>query len=292
MSDPRTNGLRGVLDRFAEREAALTPKQREVTAFLRENPAASASLTVEQLAEQLDVNPSTVVRTAKALGYEGFGDLKRDLRYSYLHTLDPLELLHDHKARLHDMHPAVAQLHADFQNLNDLIAGFDAGAVEKLAQRMHRARRTLIVSGGSYAALGHVLTEQGRFIGYPVELETGGGSYLAHRLAQLTADDLLLGIGFWRGPREVVEAMEWADRQGLDAAAITDNRYGRLGRAAGLVLTAPSESTSYYQSLTAGMALVYALVNALYLADPERAERAAQRAQGLYLDFRTTAEML
>lgn len=291
MSDPRSSGVRGVLDRLAEHEAELSPKQREVTEFLRENPAASVSLTVEQLAERLDVNPSTIVRTAKALGYEGYGDLKRDLRYSYLHTLDPLDLLADHKTRLHDMHPALAQLHSDVQNLGDLIAGFEVAAIEAFARRIGEARRTLIVSGGSYAALGHVLAQQGRFIGYDVELETGGGSYLVHRLARLTEDDLLLGIAFWRGPREVVEAMEWGQRQGLGTAVITDNRYGRLGRAADLVLTAPSESTSYYQSLTAGMALVYALVNALYLHDPERAERAAQRAQGMYLDFRTTSEI-
>lgn len=291
MEDTRKNGMRTILDRLAERGAELSPKQRNVTDFLRENLGASASLTVGQLAEKLDVNPSTIVRTAKALGYEGYGELKRDLRYSYLHTLNPLDLLNDHQARFHDIHPVVAQLHADFQNLNDLISSFDVAVVEELARRIGAARRTLIVSGGTYAALGHVLAQQGRFIGYEVELETGGGSYLAHRLSQLTKDDLLLGIAFWRGPREVVEAMEWADRQALETAAITDNRYGRLGRAARVVLTAPSESTSYYQSITAGMALVYALVNALYLVNPAKSEFAAKRAQQLYLDLKTTSEV-
>jgi DNA-binding MurR/RpiR family transcriptional regulator len=284
--------VRGILDRLAEREMELSPKQRIVIEFLRENLVASASLTVEQLAEKLNVNPSTVVRTAKALGYEGYGELKRDLRYSYLHTLSPLDLLSDHQSQLQDVHPVFAQLRADFQNLNDLISDFDVEAVEELACRIGAARRTLIVSGGTYAALGHVLAQQGRFIGYEIELETGGGSYLAHRLSQLTKNDLLLGIAFWRGPREVVEAMEWADQQALETAAITDNRYGRLGRAARLVLTAPSESTSYYQSITAGMALIYALVNALYLVNPAKSELSAKRAQQLYLDFKTTSEVL
>lgn len=290
MQESVGNGVRGVLDRLLETSTGLSRKQRVVFDFLRENPVASASLTVEQLAERLHINASTVVRTAKSLGYEGYGELKRDLRYTYLHGLTPLDQFRDHQNHVSESHLVVAQLHADLQNVADLVEDFDLSTIERLAAAILDARRTLVLSSGSYAALGHVLVHQARFIGVPIDLEMRGSSFVIHQLSQLREDDLVIGIGFWRGPREVVKSIEWARDHGFTTAAITDNRRGRLARAATHLLTAPSESTSYFQSLTAGMALVYALINALWMGDPERAERGARLAQQLYIEFGVTAD--
>lgn len=284
------NGVRGLISEMLETNKRLPKKQRAVLQFLQENPVAAGSLSVEQLAAQLGINPSTIVRAAKSLGYEGYGELKRDLRYIYLHDLNPLDLHEDHQARVSDRHLVRAQLQADLQNLADLNNTVDLSVIEAFATEIHKARRILVVSAGSYAAVGHVLSHQLRFIGVDIALEIRGGAFLAHSLALLRPGDFVVGITFWRGQREVAEAMEWARSQGITVGVITDNRHSRLARSANLVLTAPSESTSYYQSMTAGMALTYGIINCVWLKDPAKAEQAAKLAQSLYLEFHVTTD--
>lgn len=265
--------------------AELPRKQRAVVTYIQENPMASAGLTLEQLAEVLGVNASTIIRAVQSLGYKGFADLRQDLRHQYLSTLDPLEVFEANRQRLTGDHPIAAQLQADIHNLTTLLGGLDPGKVERFAVQIAQARSVLIASSGSYAAVGLVLAHLCRFLGYPVELEDRGGSYLAHRLTNLTGADLLIGVTFWRGSRDVVQALEWAEGRRIPTACITDSSGSRVARASRVALVAPTESTSFYHSLTASLSTAYAVVNALWQHDPAHAERSARDAQQLYRDF-------
>lgn len=265
--------------------AQLSRKQRMVYDFMENHQVASSGITIEQICEQLSVSPSTIIRTAKALGYEGFGDLKREMRYAYLQTLQPTELLKGHRENAQDTNLIVAQLRKDLENLKELMEMINPKQVSDLAQRIVSAERTLIVSTGSYAALGHILSHQCRFIGYNVDIEARGGSYLAHELARLTEHDLVLGIAFWRGPRSVSVSLEWAQSRGIPTAAITDSKSSRIAQHSNLVIAVPCESTAFYQSMVAGLSLVYATINAVWQYNQGRADVVAREAQQLYLDL-------
>lgn len=269
----------------AEVVADLPRKQKSVAEYIQQNPMACTGLTLEQLAVVLGVNASTILRAVQSLGYRGFTELRQELRHQYLSTLDPLEVFEANRQRLDNGHPIVAQLQTDLDNLEALLANLDRTRVERLAEGIVNAKNVLIVSSGSYAALGLVLAHLCRFLGCRVELEDRGGSYLAHRLANLSPADLLLGIAFWRGSHEVVRALEWGRDHDIPTACITDSSSSRLGKAAQIALVTPTESTSFYHSLTASLSLVYALVNAVWQQAPDRAERSAQDAQQLYLEF-------
>jgi DNA-binding MurR/RpiR family transcriptional regulator len=265
-----------------ERAERLSGKQRRVFEFLRTNPVAGAGVTIEQIGEQLDVSVSTVIRTAKELGYAGFGELKRDLRAAYLQTLDPLEQARDRARSSIDTDVVIGQLQSDRRNLDELISAVDADEVVALARAMAGARRTLVVSTGSYAAVGHVLAHQCRFLGYDVLLEARGSSYLAHEVANLNAHDLMIVIGFWRDRLSLIRIASRAREKGVPVVAITDASSSRLARAASKVYAIPSESTAFYQSMVAPLAFVYAVVNAIWQLDRERSERVAAEAQSLY----------
>lgn len=269
--------------------ADLPRKQKAVVEYIRQNAMACAGLTLEQLADVLGVNASTIIRAAQGLGYKGFSDLRQDLRHQYLSTLDILEVFEANRARLTDGHPIAAQLRSDLGNMQSLIDSVDPAKVERLAQRIIQARSVLIASTGTFASLGLILSHLCHFIGRPVELENRGSTYLSHRLANLREDDLLIGITFWRGSRDVVQAIEWAHGQGIPTACITDSSQSRVSRASGISLIVPTESTSFFHSVTAATSLVYALVNAVWQQAPEQARRSVQRAQQLYLDFHLQA---
>lgn len=266
-------------------ESQLSRKQRLVHDFMKNHLVASSGITIEQISDQLDVSPSTIIRTAKALGFAGFGDFKREMRHAYLQTLQPTELFKGHRENALDTNLVVAQFRKDLENLKELVDTVDPAQVNDLALQIVRSKRTLIVSTGSYAALGHVLSHQCRFMGYDVDLESRGGSFLAHEIARLDKNDLVLAIAFWRDPRKVLVSLDWARRHGIKTASITDSRGSRLAQSSDLVITVPSESTAFYQSMVAGLSLVYATINAVWQHNQERADSVAREAQQLYLDL-------
>lgn len=269
----------------------LPRKQRAIAEYIQHNPVACAGLTLGQLAELLDVNVSTVIRAAQSLGYDGYGALRRALRHRYLATLDPLGIQAANRERMHSGDLVAGQLRSDLDNLSAVVAMLPIAEIEAFARAICDARHVLIVSNGSYAAVGHVLSHLLRFMGYPVNFEARGGSYLTHWLGTLGPSDLLVGITFWRGAREVVHAVEWAHTQGIPTAAITDSESSRVAAASQRYLIIPTESTGFYQSLTASLSVAYAIVNAVWQCDPERAEHMARKSQDLYREFELQASL-
>lgn len=278
-SDPTSSHLPRAL---FQGTAGLSRKQQLVVEFLRENPVVGAGVTIEQIADRLGVSVSTVIRTAKELGYSGFGALKRDLRAAYLQTLDPLEQARDRAGGFVDHDLVTAQLDRDRRNVEELIEGLDPADVVDLARSIVAARRTLIVSTGSYAAVGHVLAHQCRFLGHDVLLEMRGGSFLAHEVANLRSQDLLIVIGFWRDRVSQLRIAARAREKNTPVVAITDSQSSNLAQTATKVYVTPSESTAFYQSMVAALAFAYAVINAVWQLDRENSERVASEAQGLY----------
>jgi DNA-binding MurR/RpiR family transcriptional regulator len=243
-----------LLDRYplptalTERIGSLSRKQERVLEFLVSNPMAGASVTIEQIAEQLDVSVSTVIRTAKELGYSGFGALKRDLRAAYLNTLEPLEQARVRITSRIDPDFVAAQLERDAQNLEDLLETVDVAQIVKLGRDIATARR----------------------------------SFLAHEVAALGRQDVVIVVGFWRDRASHLRVATHAKGKGTRLVAITDASGSHLARIADDTFLVPTESTAFYQSMVAATALAYAIVNAVWQFDSARGETVAEEAQALY----------
>ena len=67
-----------------QRHGSLTPSQRRVAEFLLEGGIEVIHLTITEIASEVGVNSSTVVRAAQALGFDGFPELQSVLRSQFL----------------------------------------------------------------------------------------------------------------------------------------------------------------------------------------------------------------
>ena len=64
------------LNQFNERVGVLTSSEERVARYIKENPLKVVNLSVQALANECFVVPSTVIKTAKKLGFSGFSELK------------------------------------------------------------------------------------------------------------------------------------------------------------------------------------------------------------------------
>src|SRR5215475_3914723 len=84
-----------VIDELRRRYDRLTQSQKRIAEYIVEHPQAVAFSTVDQMAGELDVNPSTIVRFTYRLGLNGFPDLQERMREvvrgQLSRTGDPIE---------------------------------------------------------------------------------------------------------------------------------------------------------------------------------------------------------
>jgi len=270
-------------DWLAELVAAtqLTPKGRELVHLIERSPRLAAFASASEVAESAGVNAATVVRFAQALGFRGWPHFQLHFRHHYLGSVLPSDVLRDRR-RAADPSPVEAALEQDVENLEASLASFDRVAAELVAQLVAKARRTLVLSSGSYSAVGLVFAHLARFMGYDVTLETRGGTDLVAQLGGLGANDCLIAISFWRLNKEVVLATKAARNRGVSTVALTDSIFSPLARAAEHALVVPTESTSFFQSTTAAMSMIYGLLARLHILGGERVRETILTTQELY----------
>ncbi|HEX7022232.1 MAG TPA: MurR/RpiR family transcriptional regulator [Trueperaceae bacterium] len=262
----------------------LTEKQQEIANLILSDPEWCSYASVGDVAKRLQMDPATVVRFAQQQGFKGFSDLRRNIRHHYLATLRPLDALLEHE-RSRDNRSSNnidIVLNQDIKNLVELRRSLDAAAVHTIASRIVEARKTLIVATGSHASIGMILAHQCHFMGWSVELENRGGSYLSQRLSSITSQDHVIGISFWRPSPTVVRALKWAQGHDIPVSAISDQIFSPILESADVSVITPTEGTAFFQSLVAPLSAVHAVIQMVRNINPEHADRHIQLSHEAY----------
>jgi DNA-binding MurR/RpiR family transcriptional regulator len=266
-----------IIDRYP----GLGPKQQAVTRFLLDHQDQAAFASIYAVAAASGADVSTVVRVAKNLGLAGYPQLRRELRQEYLRGLRPPDLLTESPL---GHRPETATVRQEIKNLHDLNETLNAARIAAAGRMLMQARRILVIGTGTHAVPGIVLAHLGEGIGLPIDLETHTGPLLAPRIAGLTPRDVLVVVGFWRVAREIVEAAHWARLHRVPTLAITDSSFSPLAEA-DMVLMAPTESVSFFQSMTAPLAVTYAVLAWIMSRDPQRARARLAMVQEVHEKF-------
>lgn len=262
----------------------LTPKGHDVALLLTKNPRAAAFMPASQLAKEIGVNTATVVRFAQSLGFSGWKEFQLHFRHRYLASVLPSEMARERPEERWQT-PFEAVLHHDIENLHAALSTVDRGVLADVVRTVNRAPKTLVMSSGSYSAVGHILVHKLTVMGYDARLETRGGIHAITALSSMTDEDCLVAISFLRLIRHVVVGVKEAKRRGIPTVAITDSIFSPLARAATYTLMVPTESVSWFQSLTAAVSVVNGLTSELHTFGGERIDRAIKNVEALYSDF-------
>jgi len=274
--------LEDLYDLLRDHYDKLPAKQRQVADVILSSPRASSYSTVAELAVAAGVTNATVVRLCQSLGFTGYSQLRGRLRGPRtLEHLWPLDLL-GRAESLAGEGLARASLRQDVTNLEQLFAPEFEAALTTVVAAIAAARRVLVISAGSHAATGLVLTHNLNFMGRPAELENRGGSYLGQALSVLTPADLVVTVVFWHVQREVHDAVQWCREQGIPTLAITDSPLSPPARVATHVLVVPAEGASFFRSQTAAVAAINALLAQLTTVDRDHTLAAMGRAQSIW----------
>jgi DNA-binding MurR/RpiR family transcriptional regulator len=258
------DSLRAVL---RDRYEALSPHLKRLARLALDDPDAVAFATVAALAERAEVQPSSVVRLAKLLGYSGFSEMQRVFR------LRLVEAPEERRQRVFPVSRGQRRGRPDgvSQLLHDIIEA-NAGRLAALeaeipparlerAVRLLRAARVVHVLGlrgcfplAAYLFYGLIRLERG------AQLLDGAGGFVQQQVASMAANDLLVAISFPDYSSITVEAVEAAAGRGMPILAITDSEVSPLARHATEALLLGEDVNQPFRPPAAAVCLIQTLL--------------------------------
>jgi DNA-binding MurR/RpiR family transcriptional regulator len=257
-----------VIEELRRRYDRLTQSQKRIAEYIVEHSQAVAFSTVDQMAAQLDVNPSTIVRFTYRLGLNGFPDLQERMRElvrgQLSRTGDPIN--ESQVANHLDGTSFGASLSHDWQNLHRTIAGLNADAVGRAVNLLARARRVYVVAGFSTFPVAHYFALILDRLRSDISLLASHDAFATPRLVEMKPEDCVLAFTFPRYASATHRVVTWAKDNKAKVIAVTDSPISAVGQIADVVLLAASAGTGMQNSMVAPMAVANALLNGLAAA--------------------------
>lgn len=254
-------GLRALL---LSRRDTMPKRLKQLAAFAMEHPEEVAFGTAAGIAEHAGVQPSTLVRFAKSLGYDGFSHLQQIFRdrlrerfpdyRERLRVLRHAEGRHGHAAALLEGFTAAAAVSLD-RLRNSVQPEELARAIDVLAKAdtiyLLAARRVFPVSAYCAYAFGK-LGIRAMLIDHIAQLGPD-------QLATATARDAVLAISFTPYTPVTVDLAAAAAHRDIPVVAITDSAFSPLVSSARVWLEVAEADFGAFRSLSASFALAMAL---------------------------------
>jgi DNA-binding MurR/RpiR family transcriptional regulator len=259
---------------FADRVAAavhrLSAAEQAVVRFFQANREEVLLASAAALAAKIGTSDATVIRAAKALGYSGLDDLRRELANELRTSLSPAaRLTRTLEAVKGDAGSALGvMIDIHVHALEQLRKSVSAAEFKTAVGLLAKARRVVVFGIGPSSALADYFAIQlGRF-GVESASVTQTGLLAADGLHRLKKGDLVIALAYSRTYREIEVLLAEAKRRGAAAILLTDSLGGVLGKQVDLVLPVERGNADWFSTHTATLGLMEALLVGLAAKRP------------------------
>lgn len=259
----------------------FTGAVRRVAEVVLSDPAAAARATIVELAERSGTSPATVTRFCRALGFEGYSDLRigiagetgRGARLAgwtvdigrEIQPSDPLDKV-------------LAQIMAaDTQAMHDTAALLDLGEVVRAAEAIAGAARVDLYGVSGSALVGGEMQFSLHRIGVAAWTWNDPHNGLASA-ALLSPGDVAIGISHSGQTGEIIEMIAEAGSHGATTVALTSFPKSPLAELADIVLTTASQQTTFRPDALSARHPQLVVLDLLYIAVAQRTHDRAHAA--------------
>ena len=254
--------------KIAERAGDLPKRLTQIAAFALEHPDEIAFGTVSSIAEQADVQPSTLVRFSQAMGYQGFSEMQEVFRSRLRERI----LNYDERiAQLREHALSASKSNVVFHGFCDATEKSIASLREKLdpasldqAVEMLAGAETIFLIGlrRSFPISSYMAYAFGK-LGVRSMLIDAVGGLAAEQLTFASPRDVVLAISFTPYASETVALAQAAQARDVPIVSITDSPFSPLAQLAGLWIEVVEANFEGFRSMSATLALAMTLTVAV-----------------------------
>ncbi len=249
----------------------LTKSQQRIASYLLASYDEAAFLSAADLAERLDVSEATVVRFAKAIGYEGFPELRRCLQELFRARMTPATRLQHKLSELASSqgHVLAKVIDMEVQDLTEAAHTVDPADFDRAVEILLNGQRIFVFGSGPSGILADLAELRLRRLGILTIGMTESGRHLLEKLQLVQQGDVVLATGFHTVRAELVAVLDHARSKSCHSILLTDTLGPALRGKVEVILAARRGPVSTFHSLTVPMSILNALILAVAMARPD-----------------------
>jgi DNA-binding MurR/RpiR family transcriptional regulator len=268
----------GVLARVRSRLPEFTGALQRVAELVLTDPASAARSTIVELAERSGTSPATVTRFCRALGFEGYSDLRLGIAGETGRAARTGGWTDDIGREIQPTDPLERVLGqimaADTRAMHDTAALLDLREVGRAAQAIAAASRVDIYGASGSALVGAEMQFCLHRIGVAAWAWTDVHNGLASA-ALLRPGDVALGISHSGQTRETIEMIAEAGSHGVTTVALTSFPRSPLADVADIVLLTATQATTFRPDALSARHPQLVVLDLLYIAVAQRTHERA-----------------
>ncbi|GAA1301818.1 RpiR family transcriptional regulator [Planotetraspora silvatica] len=256
---------------------SLTPAGRSIARLILDDPATVAGSTITELSEASGTSQATIVRTARALGFTGYSQLRLALAAASAHgrpeRLVPGDLAPDDP--LADVIAKVTR--AESEALADTAAQLSPERLGPVVTAVADARRVSVFGVGASGLVAADMAQKLLRIGVSAHAFTD--VHLALTAAAVAGpSDVSIGVSCTGETPDVLEPMRTARRAGAATVAITNNPRSSLAETADHVLVSAGRETAFRPGALASRISQLLIVDCVFVGVAQRTFEASEGA--------------
>lgn len=252
-----------------EQYPSMSRRLQEVAQYVLDNPNDMAIETLAVIADRIGGQPSTIVRFAKAIGYDGASAIRRLFRDELLsgqHALGYRERIRRFKQETAQAsRPTLGKLLADFVEgsvlaLEHLRNSTSETDLAKAARSIERADIVFVAGFARSFPVASYIAYALQRLGKRCVLVDGVGGFAEQQIDQARQNDLLIATGFEPYSREIRNVVSKATKNGIEIIAISDSQVSPVVASASTRFLVTESEVRNFRSLTATLVLVQSIV--------------------------------
>ncbi len=244
----------------------LSKQLQGIARFALERPDQLALDTVAAIARSAQVQPSSMIRFAHALGYSGFSDMQQIFRghlvarsASYRERIEEMRRSRGNgdDAPTSVLHQFVGESIDELGHLEEMVAAAQFRAAVRLlagARQIHVIAQRRAFPVAFYLA--YALSQ----VELTAHLLDGVGGMLRELVRRIRPRDVLLAVSFRNYSPDVIEAAAACHGRGVPVIAMTDSALSPLKPYARVAFELGDDSSRPFRSLVGPLCLAQALV--------------------------------
>lgn len=261
---------------LSSKYGSLSAKLKEAADFIVANPVDAATRSLRTISKDAKLSPATFSRMSSALGYASYEDLREVLRAgierranSFSHRVETLQQRHqdgDHDFQTQHIIDCTANL----QTLGDTL---DQDMLNASVERLHNARRVLVVGALGSTGVAEYLTYMASFIADNWSMASRMGASLASGLVGLSDADVLIIMTKPPFATKAINAAQEARKAGAFVIVVTDTHTCPALVHASAHFIVPTDSPHFFSSYASTLVLCEIMIGMLAAraGDPARA---------------------
>lgn len=260
-------------DKLTDAGLSPTPSERKVIRALLDHYPRSGLGPMARLAEHAGVSDPTIVRLVKKLGFGGYAEFQDALLSEMDHRLrSPVTLLQP-RAQLSNDDAWTSYLNESSRTLQETQALTQPEDVRVLVDLILDTRHQLFCFGGRLSSfLAGYLVSHLRLL-RPGCHALEDNAQLPDRLYDIQRQDIVLLFDYRRYQTQALRVANAAKARNARVVLFTDIYASPLRELADLIISAPVESVSAFDTLVPALAQAEALIATLTLRCPDLEDR-------------------